>query len=47
MRYAHTNIAARNWKKLSGLYVNVFGSTVKPPERRLSGDWLYQATGSI
>ena len=45
MRYAHTNIAAKNWKKLSDFYVNVFGCTVKPPERRLFGDWLDQATG--
>ncbi len=45
MRYAHTNIAARDWKKLSNFYINVFGCTVKPPERKLSGDWLDQATG--
>lgn len=45
MRFAHTNIAARNWRTLSDFYVNVFGCTVKPPERRLSGDWLDQATG--
>jgi catechol 2,3-dioxygenase-like lactoylglutathione lyase family enzyme len=45
MRYAHTNIAARDWKKLSDFYINVFGCTVKPPERKLSGDWLDQATG--
>jgi len=45
MRYVHTNIAARNWKKLSDFYVNVFNCTVKPPVRNLSGDWLDQATG--
>ena len=45
MRYAHTNIAARDWKKLSDFYINVFACTVKPPERKLSGDWLDQATG--
>ncbi len=45
MRYAHTNIAARDWKKLSSFYMNVFGCTVKPPERKLSGDWLDRATG--
>ena len=26
-------------------YCNVFACTVKPPERKLSGDWLDQATG--
>jgi len=45
VRYAHTNIVARNWKKLSDFYINVFSCTVKPPERKLSGDWLDQATG--
>ena len=45
MRYAHTNIAARDWKRLSDFYINVFSCTVKPPERKLSGDWLDQATG--
>lgn len=45
MRFAHTNIAARDWKKLAGFYINVFGCTVKPPERNLSGKWLDMATG--
>jgi len=45
MRYAHTNIAARDWKKLSDFYIKVFNCTVKPPERKLSGTWLDQATG--
>jgi predicted enzyme related to lactoylglutathione lyase len=45
MRYAHTNISARDWKKLSDFYINVFNCTVKPPERKFSGDWLDQATG--
>ncbi len=45
MRYAHTNIAARDWKRLSNFYINLFGCTVKPPERKFSGDWLDQATG--
>ncbi len=45
MRYAHTNIAAKNWKKLSDFYINVFNCTVKPPKRKLSGNWLDQATG--
>ena len=45
MRFAHTNIAARDWKKLSQFYMDVFDCTVKPPERRLSGKWLDRATG--
>lgn len=45
MRFAHTNIAARNWRLLSSFYITVFGCKVKPPERKLSGAWLDQATG--
>ena len=45
MRYAHTNIAAKDWEKLSDFYIRVFNCTLKPPKRELSGDWLDQATG--
>lgn len=45
MRYAHTNIVARDWKKLSDFYIRVFNCTIKPPKRELSGDWLDQTTG--
>ena len=45
MRFAHTNIAAKDWKRLSDFYVKVFNCVKKVPERNLSGDWLDQATG--
>lgn len=45
MRFAHTNIAAKNWKLLSEFYMKVFNCKVKPPERKLSGSWLDRATG--
>ena len=45
MRFAHTNIAAKNWKRLSIFYINVFNCKIKPPERNLSGSWLDKATG--
>ena len=45
MKYAHTNIAAKDWKKLVDFYVSVFGCKQKPPERNLSGEWLDNATG--
>jgi catechol 2,3-dioxygenase-like lactoylglutathione lyase family enzyme len=45
MRYAHTNIAAKNWKRLADFYISVFGCVIKPPERNLSGEWLDRATG--
>jgi|GEM_PF-4690222 len=40
MRFARTNIAARDWEKLSQFYEDVFDCTVKPPRRKLSGEWL-------
>jgi len=45
MRFVHTNIAAKDWKSLSEFYVKVFHCKIKPPERKLSGAWLDQATG--
>jgi catechol 2,3-dioxygenase-like lactoylglutathione lyase family enzyme len=45
MRFAHTNIVAKNWKLLSEFYIKVFDCTIKPPERKLSGAWLDRATG--
>jgi catechol 2,3-dioxygenase-like lactoylglutathione lyase family enzyme len=47
MRFVHTNIAARDWKKLSDFYVNVFECKIKPPQRNLSGKWLDNATGLV
>jgi catechol 2,3-dioxygenase-like lactoylglutathione lyase family enzyme len=45
MRYAHTNIVAKDWRSLADFYVSVFGCTPVPPERDLTGDWLDRATG--
>jgi predicted enzyme related to lactoylglutathione lyase len=45
MRFAHTNIVAKNWKSLSEFYIKVFDCKIKPPERKLSGAWLDRATG--
>ena len=45
MRFAHTNIAAKDWKKLSDFYVTVFDCKIKPPRRNLSGKWLDTGTG--
>jgi predicted enzyme related to lactoylglutathione lyase len=44
-RYIHTNIIARDWKRLAEFYEKVFGCTPVPPERNLSGKWLEDATG--
>ncbi len=45
MRFVHTNIAAKDWKVLSDFYIKVFHCKIKPPQRKLSGAWLDQATG--
>ncbi len=45
MRFAHTNIIARDWRRLAAFYVEVFDCVPKPPKRRQSGDWLERGTG--
>ena len=42
--YVHTNLIARDWKKLVRFYSDVFGCDPKPPERNMSGAWLDQLT---
>jgi predicted enzyme related to lactoylglutathione lyase len=43
--FAHVNLVAKDWRKLAGFYVDVFGCEPVPPERSLSGGWLDDATG--
>ena len=45
MRYAHTNIITKDWKRLSQFYIDVFECQLVPPHRRQSGDWLSEGTG--
>jgi predicted enzyme related to lactoylglutathione lyase len=45
MRYVHTNLVAKDWKKLSEFYTKVFQCVPKPPERDLYGEWLDNLTG--
>jgi len=42
--YRHTNLVARDWRRLSAFYEQVFGCTPVPPPRRHSGDWLARGT---
>jgi len=44
-RYVHTNLIARDWKKLAQFYTEVFGCTLVPPERDYQGDELDAGTG--
>jgi len=44
-KYVHTNLIARDWKKLANFYTDVFGCTLVPPERDYQGDALDAGTG--
>jgi predicted enzyme related to lactoylglutathione lyase len=44
-RFVHTNLIARDWRRLASFYEQVFGCSPVPPERHLSGRWLEEATG--
>src|SRR5437867_3178728 len=39
-KFVHTNLIARDWKRLVRFYVEVFGCETKGPERDLSATWL-------
>lgn len=43
-RYAHTNLIARDWRKLADFYQTVFGCVPVPPARDQRGDWLERGT---
>jgi predicted enzyme related to lactoylglutathione lyase len=45
MRFGHTNLIARDWRRLADFHISVFGCTSVPPERDLRADWLDRATG--
>ena len=44
-RYVHTNLIARDWRRLSEFYQSVMGCVLVPPERRYSGADLEAGTG--
>lgn len=44
-KFRHTNLIARDWKKLSDFYQQVFDCIPVPPERDLSGKQLEAGTG--
>ena len=43
--YRHTNLIAKDWRRLADFYETVFGCKRLMPERDLSGDWLSKGTG--
>ncbi|TEB13051.1 glyoxalase I [Pelotomaculum sp. FP] len=44
VKFAHTNIVAKDWQKLAQFYINVFGCEPVYPERDFSGAWFDQIT---
>jgi catechol 2,3-dioxygenase-like lactoylglutathione lyase family enzyme len=44
-RYGHTNLVARDWRRLAGFYVDLFGCEPVPPERDYRGPALEAGTG--
>jgi predicted enzyme related to lactoylglutathione lyase len=44
IRYVHTNLVARDWRRLARFYAEVFGCRIEPPERDLKGSWLDRLT---
>ncbi len=44
-RYVHTNLIARDWRRLARFYQDVFGCVPVPPERNLSGGEMEAGTG--
>jgi predicted enzyme related to lactoylglutathione lyase len=44
-RFVHTNLVARDWRKLADFYQQVFGCVPVPPERNLSGATFDALTG--
>jgi catechol 2,3-dioxygenase-like lactoylglutathione lyase family enzyme len=45
MRYAHTNIVARDWRALADFYVAALDCEILLPERDHRGDWVGELTG--
>jgi len=45
MKYVHTNIIARDWRKLADFYIKVFGCKEVDAKRDLKGKWIDEGTG--
>ena len=45
MKYAHTNLIARDWRRLADFYIEHFGCELVPPERDYAGAALEAGTG--
>jgi predicted enzyme related to lactoylglutathione lyase len=45
IKYKHTNIVAKDWRRLATFYETVLECSRLLPERHLSGSWLARGTG--
>lgn len=45
IKYVHTNLIAKDWRKLAEFYIRVLNCKPVLPERNLSGDWIDDMTG--
>ena len=44
-KYVHTNLIARDWRRLAAFYENVFGCVRVFPERNLAGESIDRGSG--
>jgi len=44
-KYKHTNVIARDWRRLAEFYHQIFGCNPVLPGRSLAGEWVEQCTG--
>lgn len=44
VKYVHTNLVAKDWKKLVYFYTEILDCVPVPPERNLKGEWIEKAT---
>ena len=44
IKFAHTNLIAKDWKKLAQFYIDVFDCEPIYPEKKLSGEWIEKVT---
>lgn len=47
IKFVHTNLIAKDWKKLAQFYMDVFGCQPQHPERDLAGGWVDKLTNII
>ena len=44
-KYGHTNLIAKDWRRLARFYIDVLGCELVPPERHYKGENLERGTG--